>query len=275
MDATYLWVAHRLNPGPVTHGDHTIWLDSDDAIGLLMNDEYEPGTEAVMRGLIRPGDTVLDLGAHIGYYTLLFAKLVGPKGRVIAFEPDPTNYSLLVRNVRENGYVNVECVNRAVSDSSRTGRLYLSPRTSGDHRTHAVRGRRAVPIEMTSIDDAIGDAKGLALVKMDIQGAEGLALRGMKKVLARNPSAALVIEFWPMGLRGHGTDPEALIVELRAMGFDVRQILPDGGTVAKAPAQYVRDSESQGAPNLLCLPPGGSRLAAAEKKVQKRSGRDR
>jgi precorrin-6B methylase 2 len=77
---------------------------------------YEPMTTLAFHTLVQPGDRVVDVGAHVGYFTLLAARLCGPNGRVFAFEPHPDNFRLLERNIRENGAENVTAVRKAVAD---------------------------------------------------------------------------------------------------------------------------------------------------------------
>jgi predicted methyltransferase len=87
-------------------------------INSFVHDQYEPETSALMKRIIREGMTVFDLGAHVGYYTLLAAEQVGVTGHVFAFEPDPENYAVLIKNVELNGYKNVTFINMAISDMS-------------------------------------------------------------------------------------------------------------------------------------------------------------
>ena len=68
---------------------------------------------ALVKRIVRNGDIVVDIGAHIGYYTLIFARLVGPKGKVFAFEPEPNNFNLLIKNIKINGYKNIIPVQKA------------------------------------------------------------------------------------------------------------------------------------------------------------------
>ncbi len=94
-----------------------------------------------MQNLIKPGQTVIDVGANIGYYnTLQFAKLVGPTvSRVYAFEPDPDNFALLRKNVAQNGYANVVCIQKAVSDQTSKLKLFRNSQNHGDHRIYPPR----------------------------------------------------------------------------------------------------------------------------------------
>ena len=152
---------------------------------------------------VRPGDVALDLGAHIGYYTLSLARLVGPSGKGLAFEPAPSNFALLKRNVELNGYANVELVNAAVSDRPGQLRLYRSADNAGDHRLHvASEDRASVEADVGTADDVFrGRRGGVDFVKMDVQGGEGAALEGMIDALARSPRVKILMEFWPSSRR--------------------------------------------------------------------------
>jgi FkbM family methyltransferase len=180
---------------------------------------YEAG---VLRSLCRPGMTVADVGANIGCHTLQLAQWVGPAGRVWAFEPDPGNFTMLRANVERNDARNVELRPCAVGAASRQSALWISPSHGGDHRIYASRdnrGWRQVAVDVVALDDLFGPDRPLDLIKMDIQGAEGLALAGMARLLATRPTLAILTEFWPAGLRQAGTDPVALLQDLRTRGF--------------------------------------------------------
>lgn len=223
---------------------------------------FEPWETELVRGEIRPGDVVLDVGANIGYYTLLFAKLVGPTGRVHAFEPDPTNFAVLSHNVALNGYTNVTLHQKAVAERAGAGHLHLCADNAGDHRIYDSHDDRpSVPVELTSLDDVFADpAVRFDFVKFDIQGAEWGAIRGMRGVLARHPRLRMITEFWPFGLKRCGTDPLAYLALLEELGFTlydideaVRSVVPfrPAELLARHPADGISHT------NLLCvkLPP--------------------
>jgi tRNA G37 N-methylase Trm5 len=113
---------------------HKMYLDSKESLDLSIYGVYEEYETDLIKKEIDRGDVVLDLGANIGYYTLLFAKKVGDEGRVYAFEPDPTNFSLLKKNVEINGYRNVVLIQKAVSNKNGKLKLYLNEDNKGDHR---------------------------------------------------------------------------------------------------------------------------------------------
>ena len=176
---------------------------------------------------IKPGMHVLDVGANIGYFTLLFARLVGPTGHVHAFEPEPRNFELLQRNIARNGYTNVTAVPKAVSRTSGSQRLYKSPDNLGDHRlAHGTAGRDSIDVSVVALDELLpGDAR-VDFIKLDIQGAECAAVQGARQLIARSTPLCLITEFWPAGMRAFGDDPEQYLQELSALGFGIAIIAP-------------------------------------------------
>src|SRR5207237_678248 len=158
-------------------------------------------------------------GANIGYYTLVFAELVGDSGRVFAFEPEPANFALLSENTGLNGRANVTLVNAAVADAGGRLPLYLAGENKGDHRLFDSPGesRDSVAVEVVQLDEYLADhPREIDFVKIDIQGSEGGALEGMASLLERSRDVELLVEFWPDGLRTFGTDPEEFLESLEA-----------------------------------------------------------
>ncbi len=202
----------------VVHG-FTIELDAEDSLGLSLFGTYEPEETALVESIVKPGQFVVDLGACIGYYTLLLSKLVGPTGRVIALEPAPDTCAILRRNIARNGLTNITVVNAAAGESSRPGQLFLSQNRM-DYHTESHAGGRSVPIDIIALDDYLQENVTIDFVKMDIQGAEPVALRGMKCTLARSPSVRVLTEYWPDGIRRAGGDPQAFLEHLRSLGFE-------------------------------------------------------
>jgi len=127
------FIRSRLTPNFAEVLGHKMYLDVKDALRLSINGVYEPFETELVRKEVKKGDVVLDIGANIGYYTLIFAKLVGQEGEVLAFEPDPNNFALLKKNIEINGYRNVSLLQKAVSNRSGKIRLYLSDSNPGAH----------------------------------------------------------------------------------------------------------------------------------------------
>ncbi len=101
------------------------------AIALYDIGGYENVETQLFESHIKEGDVVLDLGANIGYFTLIAAKCVGANGKVYAFEPDPTNFSFLKRSVEINNYKNVVCEQKAVSNKNGVVKLFLHDYQTG------------------------------------------------------------------------------------------------------------------------------------------------
>ena len=166
---------------------------------LRQGNVLEPYVLAVLRDLVRPGDTMLDVGGNIGWFTVIGSRLVGPQGRVVAVEPERGNAALVRDNIARNGCGNAELFEIAAGAVEATARLYRSPDNSGDHQM-AVASDRAAWVDVTVRPlDAVVSTK-VDVVKMDTQGSEVLALRGMRGMLAANPAMRMVLEFWPHGL---------------------------------------------------------------------------
>jgi FkbM family methyltransferase len=237
---------------------HRMRLDANDRAELSINGVYEPLTTDLVRREIEAGDVVLDIGANIGYYTLIFAKCVGRRGHVVAFEPEPGNFALLQENVVANGYRNVSLFRLAVSDRAGRARLYLDADNAGDSRMYDSHdGRPSVDIETVRLDDHLGSSLGrIDLVKMDIQGAEPAALHGMLGLLKKHRGVKLVVEFWPYGLRLAGANAGAFLQTLSREGFDLWNLDERRGallptSVPQLLQQYPAAPDS--ATNLFCV----------------------
>ena len=194
----------------------TLYLDASDTVitpGLVAIGEWEPGM------------TFLDLGAHVGYFSCLAGRLVGPRGLVVAFEPNPRNYELLLANVWRNGLTNVVCFPWAVSDSSRIVDLYLSPDNSGDHRIYG-EGEH-VPVRAVALDSLEALRPPVDVVKIDVQGAEEAVFRGAERLLAASPDALVVAEFSVHEASAFGSDPRALLDYYRSLGFTIHAQHPE------------------------------------------------
>jgi FkbM family methyltransferase len=193
---------------------------------------YERGTVRAVRRLLRPGMTAIDVGAHAGYYTLLFSRLTGPRGTVIACEPHPDTFAVLGRNVARRGLRNVRLVPVAVSDREGEASLWQTALSVGHSLLPLKRGAgAALPVATTTLD-ALARAHGLAradLVKVDVEGAEGEVLEGMRELAARSPGLALILEYKPEILRARGEDLPALLGRRAAHGFAEVFALADTG----------------------------------------------
>ncbi|HKI92435.1 MAG TPA: FkbM family methyltransferase [Gaiellaceae bacterium] len=200
----------------------TIALDAhDDVIRPAIESigAWDPGGTAFLGRHVKAGMTVLDVGAHVGYHTCHAARLTGPTGLVLAFEPEPRNYELLLANVWRNGLGNVVCFPWAVTDAAGFAHLYLHPTNTGDHRLADDGGRSSMPVRTVRLDDSLVVRPPVDVVKIDVQGGERAAVAGMAGLLGFSPNVRLTVEFWPYGIRRFGEDPREALHYYRSLGF--------------------------------------------------------
>lgn len=180
--------------------------------------DYEPVTTQMVESLLEEGMTFIDIGAHVGLFTLPAIKWVGKSGRVVAFEPHPDNFAMLTRNVNENN-LKAELVNAAVSDVTGEVQLHTSAFNSGDHQTYYSNGRKGVGVTCITLDEFLQVGENIGLIKMDVQGAEAAAFHGMERVLKENKNIKIIWELSPSQLQNAGEDAASLLAWLKALGF--------------------------------------------------------
>jgi len=255
----------RLSPGgadPIQIDGHRMYLASpgryppaDMAMG-----RYELSTTQVFEEILGPGMVVIDIGAHVGYYTLRAAKRVGMTGKVYAFEPDRENHGLLLKNIELNGYNNIVAAQMAVSDRIGNSTLYLTALDSGRHSMyhHGLPERGSAAVETTTVDSFLVSEgwPSVDLVKIDVEGAEVTVLDGMAQLLKRSPELKLIIEFNPVLLQNAGVVPIQFLEDLASPGWGV-QIIGEGNEplpLAKGdgPALANRLLSADSSVNLLC-----------------------
>ncbi len=223
-------VVNFFKPDFVTVNGNKIFIDKDDrviSLELLLSGKWEEFEASLFEKNIHLGDTVIDIGAHIGYYTLIAAKKVGPTGKVYAFEPLLKNFKLLKKNVQVNGYINVIAVNKAVSNRNGTSKLFLSREDNfGDQRIYDPEGNRSsITIGTVRLDSYFKNKdQKINMIKMDIQGAEVKALTGAQAILRKNNHLKLFTEFWPKGLRQCGSSGQQYLDLLRKYNFKLFEI---------------------------------------------------
>lgn len=220
-------------------------LDPLDRLNLGVNGVYEPEDTAFAGRVIRSGNCVVDVGANVGYYTCYFSRLVGPKGRVLAFEPAPDMFEIASDNVRYNGYdTQTEVRNQAVTDHSGPLTLYMEEGRPEDNRifNDGEAPRKAVAVEGVCLDD-VEELKTRPpdFIKMDIQGAEIFAIRGMRRVLRESTNVCVLLEYWPYGLLKTGRQPEELIGELMDAGLVVCRVAEEDGRLVRVRKEDARE----------------------------------
>jgi FkbM family methyltransferase len=188
--------------------------------------DEEAQMTALFKQAVAPGDTVLDVGGYLGWFTLLAARAVGPQGRVIVVEANPLSQELLERNVERNGFADRVTIHRtAVADEPGSATFYWDASdgsASGLAAPDNVGGSYQVPVATI---DALLDGIVPDVVKIDIEGGEVGALAGMRRTLAAaKPGTRLFVELNPGALANAGTSGDALLAELRGAGFRINVI---------------------------------------------------
>jgi len=238
---------------------------------------YEPQETALIEHFIKPGSVFVDVGANWGYFSLLAASRAGASGRVVAFEPDPRLVSILKRNIDLNGFNCVSAVQAAAAD--RTAELQLEgyDESNANHGVSKLNSgiilaeKNVFTVVARKVDDVLDEmgVDHVDLVKMDIEGAEDLALRGMDAGLKRGRFAALVLEIHPVQLAEKGrTVRDALDVLLvnGYSGWSVKHSFDDTRRAAYSQKLNVKDWLQQWSsetpldswPHMVWLAPGRS-----------------
>ena len=210
-------------------------VDLRDAVvsyGILADDIWERETTTLFKMLLRPGDVAIDVGANIGYFSVLFALLVGSSGRVLAFEPDEASLRLLQENCKLNGVENVVATVRAAAGARESvavlhGSTASSVSNRGGHRIahHApATGPADTSVRVVDVDAYARAFASVSAIKVDVEGYEAQALAGMGGLLDRVPGVALVMEFWPRAIRENGDDPHAFLDRLAGRGLSFWRI---------------------------------------------------
>ena len=201
-------------------------LDKNDVMQLSLFD-YEPIETELFKKEIKDGDIVVDIGANIGYFTLLMAKLVGINGKIISFEPEPSNFTLLNKNVIINNYQNVTLEKKGISDYNGRCKFFLSTDAPGMHSLHKIDSKgEEINIDVIKLDEyfnTTGLIDKISLIKIDVEGAELQVLNGMKTIL-KNKKLKLLIEFIPKHLEKHGTNPDDILKILEKNNFKIYHI---------------------------------------------------
>lgn len=157
---------------PILINDCKMFLDPTDTLELKSKGKFEKFETELVKKEVKEGDIVLDVGANIGYYTLIFSKAVGRRGKVFAFEPEPNNFILLQKNVQINNLENVTLIQKAVSKKSGKIYLYLCDYNHGQHRTYeSPRCNSSISVDCITIDDYVESASlnKINFIKMDVK----------------------------------------------------------------------------------------------------------
>jgi len=232
--------AERSEPVPVQMKGFKMYVRrNDNFIGAVIEREkqYEPHVTKALHRLLSPGSTFIDVGANIGFFSLLAASRVGSGGRVIAFEPNPSNCELIHRSITANGFEKIITLHSAAV-AEKKGQLYFTaPGIDSNGRVinpaEAAGGAITLSsVEAVALDDVLADTNRVDVIKIDVEGAEARVWQGMRQTIQRH-RPILAFEFSPILLRQTSeVDPGKFLEEIQS-DYDLFIISPTGDTAAK------------------------------------------
>jgi FkbM family methyltransferase len=219
--------------------------------GVIQRGEmFDAHILGVLRELLAPNSVFVDIGANIGWFTVIGSRLVGKGGRVFAIEPDHNNLRLLHRNIKSNECRNVTVFPVAAGDAVRSAYLFRSAENQGDHRLEINSTRfdrlkvRVRPVDVLLIDKV----KQIDMVKIDTQGSESTILRGMREVLMEYPKLRVILEFWPYGLLKCGSSVSELATLLNMPRRILWLLMADGTATETTPNNLCELAKDRFAP---------------------------
>ena len=234
---------------------HKMILDSNDCLQLSINEIYEPVETNIIKQEIKKGDVVLDIGANIGYYTLLMADMVGTDGKVFAFEPEPYNFELLRKNIEINVCKNVILERKAISNYNKKSNLYLSKDNTGMHRLNESKYcEKYIEVNVIKLDDYFYNNElinKIKFIKIDVEGSELDVLQGMESILENNNQITILLEFIPEHLIEHGSNPIHLIEFLLDRNFRLYTIVD--GKKEQVNESLIKEILNYSGKSLLCV----------------------
>ncbi|WP_414506973.1 FkbM family methyltransferase [Streptomyces sp. NEAU-L66] len=191
---------------------------------------WEPHMTHWLQRRLRPGDTYIDVGANVGYFSLLASQLVGEEGRVVAIEASPTFHARVLQHAEINGCSNLRTVNAAVADERKTVTLILASSNNMGAASIVPYGGpaestldvEAYPLPQVLDADEIAGAR---VIKIDVEGAEGAVIRGLAPVLDKlRPDAEITVEVTPERMENLGDSADELLAIMREHGFHVYRL---------------------------------------------------
>lgn len=196
---------------------------------LILKGEYEKTLTTLFLTTVKAGDVVFDIGSNVGYYTVLSGKKVNATGKVYAFEPDKENAELLKKNIKLNKLSNVTSLPQAVSNKNETISFAYDDHNKGESSIAYIDSQASYNVEATTLDSFCNKYKihKINVMKIDIEGAEVLALQGATEIVNKQKSLKLFIECNPSSLKHFGFSEVEFLKALDELGFRVQLIIDE------------------------------------------------
>jgi FkbM family methyltransferase len=247
------------------------WSNSKLAEEIYAN-AFERDERRILDALVREGSTVIDIGANIGFYTCLFAAAVGPRGRVLAFEPTPVTFAALQENVRRNGFGNVEVQEVALSDRAGTATFHVFPQGAdaynslGASTAWGTVSAEEVTVRTAPLDELLAaiPPASISVVKIDVEGAEALVLSGGSRFFERLEETVVMIELNEEAARQCGSTIREVLDRMQSLGYAAHH-LTDAGQLAPIdePAlAHLMSMQARHYDAFFVKPAGAKRLAS-------------
>jgi FkbM family methyltransferase len=218
-----------------------VYVMPGDYIGdaILKAKAYEPHVTALIRTTLKKDDVFLDLGANVGYFTLLAASLVKDAGKVIAFEPNPQNQQLLYASIVKNGFSNIKVYPYAVSDSETLLRFTTVGSNGGVVTDFSKDQRYFLLVQAVVLDDMLTNEARIDVVKIDIEAHEPSAIRGMAALINRH-KPKIITEYHPWAMQLNNAEaPLEYLQQIYSFGYSLSIIEPTGNLLAVSNADDI------------------------------------
>jgi len=199
-------------------------LYKDSVLSKVIVDGFEENEIIFMQKFLKPGDTFLDIGSNIGLFSLLASGIVGPTGKIIAFEPSPLTYSRLMENITLNDFKNITARNIGLSDKTGTLEMQQSDNGYDAWNTFAPadsgKFHKSISVPVATLDDELAHVtkENIALIKLDVEGWEKYVLEGGLQFL-RDHSPTLIIEFTDSNTFAAGYFVQDIFTLLESLGY--------------------------------------------------------
>ena len=231
--------------------DFKLYVRDEKDWGFWQNDEFEPEETRLIKNLVKPSHTCLDIGANIGYFTILMAR----RCRLVrSYEPEASNYQQLIKNIMLNETYNIYPSRIAIAEHSGQALLYLCDTNNGMNRLYSsVLCNGQMIVKTVKLDDIWNelDRFKVDFIKMDIEGAELGALRGMTEMLL-NCKPTILMEFHPPSIEESGANPKEIYDLLKGLGYSI-YLIPNTKEEFTYEELYLQTDDQSGGRNILCL----------------------
>lgn len=267
----YLWPLALMHGQTRSDANKDVSLRTADGVKMLLRTReypdcamfhgvFEVRTAKLLRELLKPGDTVVDVGGNIGWFSLISAALVGPSGQVHAFEPLPANVKRFQANIGENGFKHITIHEMGAGDSEGQFEIYSFDTGADDrHMLASLRpvmdGGKKIACRVRRIDDELQGVQSCKVMKLDIEGAEVMAIRGGSEFI-RTRKPHIIVEFNADTLKAFNESPLTVFDAIMKIEPGYRLYAVDGFSRAQLSRDDVNAWKTEHYRNVWFKPPG-------------------